>query len=251
MRSFLPLAAIAIAGIAATAAAAQDAPASNFTITGGATLTSDYRFRGLSQTDKRVAVQGTFTISHASGFYVSTWASSVDDYVANGSDAEVDLIAGYSKTVQGTKLDGGILYYYYPGSGGINSDFFEPYANVSHTFGPVGLKVGGNFSWKQHGLSSIHARDGGTYLYGEASLGVPNTGLTLTGHVGHSFIRDYITFGQHYTDWSATAAYAFKSLILSVGYVDTDKTFQSYPAGGGLNRKVGSAGVVASVGVAF
>lgn len=230
-------------------ARAQTAPASPFTITGGATLTSDYRFRGISQTNKRFAVQGTATVTHESGFYVSFWGSSIDDYVANGGDAEIDLIGGYSHTFSGTKVDGGFLYYYYPGSGGINSDFFEPYLNVSHTFGPVGVKVGGNFSWKQHGNAAIHARDGGAYVYGELSGAIPGTGVTLTGHLGHSFIRNYIDFGQHYTDWSVTAAYTWKALTFSVAYVDTSKHDQFFSAS--PTRKVGSAGAVGSIGVAF
>ena len=78
--------------LAATAVAAPalaedaPAPASPWTVTGGATLITDYRFRGISQTDRRFAIQGTIGISHSSGFYVGTWGSSIDDYVAAGGD---------------------------------------------------------------------------------------------------------------------------------------------------------------------
>ena len=233
-------------------AVAQDAPASPITITGGAALTSDYRFRGLSQTDKRFAVQGTATVAHSSGLYASFWGSSIDDYIANGGDAEIDLSAGYKKTIDGTTVDGGVLYYYYPGSGGINSDFFEPYINASHTFGPVGVKVGGNFAWKQHGLSlPTKARAGGAYVYGELSAAIPTTGLTVTGHLGHSFVKNYITFGSHYTDWSVTAAYTYKAFTISAAYVDTDHDFPSYPLGGGRNRDISKGGFVGAVSVAF
>lgn len=233
-------------------ALAQDAPTSPFTITGGATLTSDYRFRGLSQTDRRFAVQGTLGVSHESGLYVGTWGSSIDDYVANGGDQEIDLYGGYKKTVDGTTVDVGLLYYYYPGSGGINSDFFEPYINASHTFGPVSAKVGGNFAWKQHGLAvGNKARAAGSYVYGELSAAVPNTGFTVTGHLGRSFTTNYITFGAHYTDWSVTAAYTWKALTFSAAYVDTDHDFPSYPLGGGRNRDVSKAGFVGAVAVAF
>lgn len=267
--SVLGLAAVSLATLAAPAFAqdAAAAPASPFTVTGGATLTSDYRFRGISQTNKRFALQGTLGVSHSSGFYVGTWGSSIDDYVAGGSDQEIDLYAGYKKTYGGTTVDSGVLYYYYPGSSSIarsldgpsvNSDFFEPYINASHSFGPLGVKVGGNFSWKQHALAYTgptsgiyHGRSSGIYGYAELSAAVPDTGFTVTGHLGRSFRRNYITFGEHYTDWSVTAAYTWKALTFSAAYVDTNKDLASYPAGGGINRNVSKGGAVGAVAVAF
>jgi len=244
--TFVGLSLFAIVAAAAPAFA-EDAPASDFTLSGGATMVSDYRFRGISQTNKRFAIQGTFTISHKSGFYLSTWGSSIDDYVANGSDQEIDLIGGYKTTFDGTTVDGGVLYYYYPGSGGINTDFFEPYLSVSHTFGPVGVKVGGNFAWKQHALSyGPKKSEGGAYVYGELSTAIPNTGFTLTGHAGHSFEKNYITFGEKYSDVSVTAAYTWKNLTASVAYVDTTRA--TFTSG---TRNVGSSGVVGAIGVAF
>ena len=63
----------------ATASGAQDAAeeASAITINGAATLTSDYRFRGVSQSDEGMAVQGGITIGHESGFYVGAWGSNL------------------------------------------------------------------------------------------------------------------------------------------------------------------------------
>ena len=99
----------------ATPAFAQDAPTApppEITVNATAAIVSDYRFRGISQTDKQFAFQGSITVTHASGFYVSAWGSSVTDYVVAGGNArqEIDLIAGYSKTINGIKRDGGVLY---------------------------------------------------------------------------------------------------------------------------------------------
>lgn len=239
---------------AQAASTGDTAPPSAFTVTGGATLISDYRFRGLSQTDRHFAVQGTIGVSHASGFYVGTWGSSIDDYVANGSDQEIDLYGGYKKTVNGTTVDGGLLYYYYPGGGHANTDFFEPYLNVSHTFGPLTAKVGGNFSWNQHGLYNgdpRHSRSSGAYGYAELSAAVPTTGITVTGHLGHSFIRNYITFDTHYTDWSLTAAYTWKAITFSAAYVDTNRRLESYPLKNGHDRNIAAAGGVGAVAISF
>ena len=57
------------------------APPPAITINGGATLVSDYRFRGISQTNLQPAIQGSITLTHASGFYASVWSSSTSGYV--------------------------------------------------------------------------------------------------------------------------------------------------------------------------
>jgi len=135
--SFIGLSALALVASAAPALA-QDAPASDFTITGSAALVSDYRFRGISQSGAgfKPTPQASATLTHSSGFYTSFWASSIDDYVAAGADAEIDLIGGYSTTVGGVTLDGGLLYYYYPSAAkGTNTDFLEIYGSAKTTYG--------------------------------------------------------------------------------------------------------------------
>src|SRR5204863_9914076 len=107
------------------------------------------RFRGISQSDKRIAAQASGTITHSSGFYASFWTSSIaSDTVYQGANDELDLIAGYSKTIDGVTLDGGVLYYVYANAdsvtvpGGHASDFFEPYFSAKTTFGPITGKLG-------------------------------------------------------------------------------------------------------------
>lgn len=74
MRTFRYLTAICIFGAFAAPAFAQDeAPASAVTVSGSAAITSDYRFRGISQSDENIAVQSGITIAHDSGFYIGTW----------------------------------------------------------------------------------------------------------------------------------------------------------------------------------
>ncbi|NIJ07970.1 uncharacterized protein (TIGR02001 family) [Sphingomonas vulcanisoli] len=253
-----------LAASVSTAALAEDpAPASTpeFTVTGGATLISDYRFRGISQTNLQPAIQGTLGISHVSGFYVGTWGSSIKDYIAAGSAQEIDLYAGYKHTWGGWATDMGVLYYYYPGNAkGTKTDFFEPYANISHTYGPVGVKLGLNYAWKQSAQSCAYdprcgnkPREDSLYTYAELSGAIPHTPLTLTGHLGESWGRSYLTNGlKNYTDWSLTAAYTWKALTLSVAYVDTDfkKGEITSPATEG-GHQLGKAGVVGAIGVAF
>ena len=253
LRGGLALAAVT-APFVAHAQDAPTAPPPALTVTGGATIVSDYRFRGISQTDKKVAVQGTATVTHASGVYASFWGSSIDDYVANGSDQELDLIVGYSHTfASGVKLDGGLLYYYYPGGGKANTDFFEPYADVSATYGPVTGKVTVNYAWHQKALTlGLPGRDkeDNVYLAGDLSGGIPNTPISLTGHLGHTFGQSYLSIDDGYTDWNLGAAVTFNHITAGISYVDTDKnvfiTDQHL-----RTRNITSAGVVASIGVSF
>ena len=252
-KSIVGLTAVLLSSIAAPALA-QDEPAPAVTVTGGATVVSDYRFRGISQTDKRFAVQGTFTIAHESGFYATVWGSSIDDYVAAGSDQEIDLIAGWAKDFNGTKLDLGVLYYYYPGSGGVNSDFVEPYVAVSHTFGPLSAKVSAAYAPKQNaigltfpvGTGSVFKKEDNLYTALDLGAGIPNTPVSLSAHLGHSFGPSYLMIGKEYTDWSVGASYTWNHLTFGVSYVDTDGDFIT-PTG----RNASKAGVVGSIGVAF
>lgn len=246
-KSILGLSAVALAALSVPALA-QDEAAPALTVTGNAAVVSDYRFRGISQTDKRFALQGGITVTHESGFYVSTWGSSIDDYVAAGSDQELDLIAGYSKTIGAATVDVGVLYYYYPGSGGANTDFVEPYASIKGTFGPATAKLSAAYAPKSRALSVDGGltREDNLYVAGDLSASVPNTPLGVSAHLGHSFGPSYLTIGDEYTDWSIGATYTWSHLTFGVSYVDTDKSLYS-PSG----RNISKAGVVGSITASF
>jgi len=241
--TILGMSALALAAVSAPAFA-QDEPASPITVSGGATVVTDYRFRGISQSDKRFALQGSITVAHESGFYLSTWGSSIDDYVANGGDQEIDFIGGYSKTFGAATVDVGVLYYYYPGSGGANTDFIEPYASVKGTFGPITAKVGAAYAPKANALSIGGGKEDNLYVYTDLS-GAAGP-VSLIGHLGYSNGPSYLTIGDNYLDWSIGASYSWNSLTFGVTYVDTNKAAFS-PSG----RNIAKAGVVGSIGVSF
>lgn len=250
---------------------AKDAPAAAtpgepklFTVTGGATLISDYRFRGLTQTNGDGAVQGTININSKYGFYVGTWASTIDGsgktpLLAGYGDAEVDLYAGFTKTFSGLTVDGGLLYYYYPSAvSGLNTDFFEPYGSLAYSIGPVSAKVGGNYAWgRQAGLDFTGGKDDSLYVYGEASFAIPKTPVTLKGHAGQSkgsLGLANLGSDNSYIDWSVTAEAVGGPLKVGVTYLDTDITESN--AGGafprGYARTFGRGSTVLGyVGLAF
>ncbi len=105
-------------------------------ITGNVSLTSDYKFRGISQSDESPAIQGGLDYAHDSGFYVGTWASSVD-FDTNGAgydgSLELDVYAGFGNTIGDSDFgyDVGVMYYAYPGDDGAEGDYFEFYGGLS------------------------------------------------------------------------------------------------------------------------
>jgi uncharacterized protein (TIGR02001 family) len=247
--SFGPLVALIFAVTATPAFADETDPPPSITVSGGVTLVSDYRFRGISQTDKRFAVQGTFTVASKTGLYATVWGSSIDDYVFNGADQEIDLSVGYKKTFGAAAVDVGVLYYYYPGSGGITSDFFEPYGSVTYSIGPVSAKASAAYAPKQSALrvvTGVTEKKDNLYVAGDLSGGIPNTPITLSAHIGHNFGPSYLSIGKEYTDYSFGASVTRKNLTFGVQYVDTDDNFIT-PSG----RNASKGGLVFSLGATF
>ncbi|MEJ6593689.1 TorF family putative porin [Parasphingorhabdus sp.] len=219
------LSAILLATTAAPALA-QDAEVSSsaFTISGNAAVTTDYRFRGIAQSGGDVAIQGGIDIGHESGFYIGTWGSSIN--FAGGT--ELDIYGGWSgELASGISADVGLLYYFYPDAGGVGggaTDFFEPYASLSATLGPVEATVGAAYSWS--GQSALANQDN-IYLYTDLSAGIPDTPVTLNAHVGYSDGNSFLSTLQgtdsNYVDWSLGVDYAItENLTLGVSYTDTD-----------------------------
>ncbi len=263
MRTFLSCCGSLAALMVATPALADDtAPPPAITINGTATVVSDYRFRGVSQTDKNFAVQGSITLTHKSGFYVSVWGSSVDGYVTASlaGHQEIDLIAGYKKTFSGTTVDVGALYYFYPKTrltpaDTSSSDFIEPYVTVSHTFGPVTAGATLNYAPKQKALGLTQGgiaekkRDN-VYLQGNFSAAIPNTPIGLNAHIGHNWGPSWLatdsTGSKEYTDWSLGATATWKAITVGVQYVDSDAKFVSL-----TGNNVSKGGIVGTIGVSF
>lgn len=211
---------LGLAAAIASPAAAEEDLGGGWNVSGSVTITSDYRFRGVSLSDEDPALQGGITIGHESGFYVGTWGSSIEDSDLYGN-LELDFFAGYSTEIaSGTTIDAGLLYYYYPNnldSAG-PSDFFEPYASISHTFGPVTAKVGAAYAWSQ---SAIGDNDN-IYLYGDLGADIPGTPLSVSGHLGYSDGSLGIDADGNYVDWSLGVSATFGALSLGVSYIDTD-----------------------------
>lgn len=215
------IAATLLAGsaLAATPAFAQDAEAPGaITVSGNVALTSDYRFRGISQSDGKPAIQGGLTVSHESGFYLSTWSSSIDFDSATLGGQEIDVYGGWTgELTPGLKLDAGLLYYIYPGADkGLNTDFFEPYISVAGSVGPATVKVGATYAWDQAALGD----NDNLYVYSNVDIAIPNTPVTVSGHIGYTDGFLALSGDGDTFDWSVGAsATVFGPLSVGVTYV--------------------------------
>lgn len=183
----LVAASLASAGLfLATPAMAQDEEStdgSGITLSANAALTTDYRFRGVSLSGGDPAIQGGFDVAHDSGFYVGTWASSIDggdDY----GDMELDIYAGWSgQLTDAVSIDIGAVYYLYPTEDvGADVDYYELLGSLAFTLGPAEATVGVGYSPEQSSLGD----EDNLYLYTDLGVGIPNTPLTLTGHLGYT-----------------------------------------------------------------
>lgn len=231
----------------------EEKPKSPHTFTGNVSLVSDYCFRGISETMRRPAIQGGFNYSHASGFYLGTWASNVDGttHFFNNTSMEWDSYGGYKGklfpcSVQDWNYNIGIIYYYYPG-GQVNNpqhtrfNTAEFYLELSYQWLSIkywqtltnyfGINEDDpSFNWETglfdppNGSSrgSIYCEANATFtLIEKVCFGCYQAGnLSLLLHVGHQRIRHY----EHlsYTDWRATLTQEFDWFNVFVSYVGTN-----------------------------
>ena len=207
-----------VAGFAASPAFADEADApSDIKITGSAAIASQYRFRGISQSDNKPVVQGAITVSHSSGFYISTWGSSASagNSAVNIGGTEIDVYGGFSHALgdSGFTADVGVYGYIYPGATGLN--YYEVYGNLLKTIGPVNAKVGVYFAPNQKNTFKDS-----TYVYGELSTAIPNTPITLHSHLGHT--GGGFNYTKEYIDYTVGASASYKNLTFDVSWVGTN-----------------------------
>ncbi len=196
------------------ALAAEDGPqTSNIEFDFTLDAVSDYRFRGVSLSDRDPAVQPSLTITHSSGLHAGVWGSNVADN--GGDDIEVDVTAGYGFKLAGFDADLGGVYYLYPGAGSAN--YVEALASLSHGVGPATLGVQAGYVPRQNPTGNQDS------LYLAVTGSAPIAGpISASG----SFGRENGAFGDHKLDWSlGLDADLGKGFSASLSYVDTRHAF--------------------------
>lgn len=211
------LAGASLAPLTASAqtAAPAAAPASPHTFTGNATIASEYIYRGIAQTNRKPAIQGGFDYSHADGFYMGLWGSSITwlsdvnawpgaaaaigagTTQAISSGVEIDLYGGFKGNIGKSDWtwDVGLLHYNYPGS--FPSALVPKNPNTTEVYGAIGWKfVSLKYS---HAVTDIFGWFHPTTLENSKNSGYLDLGLNydlgdgwgVNAHVGHQSIKNF------------------------------------------------------------
>lgn len=229
---------LALVASASTVTFADEAPALPFGLefSGSAAITTDYRFRGVTQTENDPAVQVGFQLDHASGLYAGVWGSNVnfkyDDKhdVEQTAHLELDPYIGYSKTFDNVAgkptVDVGIWYYGYPGNG--DNNFVEYYAGV----GFEGLVAEGDALSSYVYYTDDNLGSGNDAWYLNTSYSMP-FGAGFGGVVAVGFSDVKVKGADNVWDWKAGVTYEFKSIdgfgaeLAAIG-TNTDTKDQSH-----------------------
>lgn len=223
----------------ALSAHAEEEPASPHTFTGNVGLFSQYVFRGISQTNEDIALQGGFDYSHASGFYIGTWASNIswlsDSETVTGyrsSSLEVDVYGGYRGAFgdTGVTYDVGLLQYVYPGSHSKTLSPTSVKADTTEAYAAIGWKfLSAKYSYSLGDTFGVNDASGTWYLDLQANYPITES-LTLNVHYG---IQEFngssaaCASGKNddcasYEDWKIGLSYALpQSFTVGAYYTDT------------------------------
>ncbi len=227
-------------------AQAQEASPLSF----NASVVSDYRYRGISQSRLKPAVQGGVDYAGPNGLYVGFWASTIKWVQDFGGDASVEtnLFGGKKgELAKDVAYDVGVLHYYYP------SNKLRPNADTTELYGA--LTVGPVTAKYSHAVTNTFGNPdskGSYYLDLNANFDLGN-GLTLTPHVGYQKIAGPLSKDASYTDYSLSLSKAFGAVTPSITVVGTDADKNFYVPGpqGNSTKFLGRSGVVVGVKVAF
>jgi uncharacterized protein (TIGR02001 family) len=197
----------------------------------GVAFTTDYRLRGVSQSNNKPAVQGYFelqyTVNEWLKLYAGLWGSSLNYTYAN---AEIDVSGGARMAFGNFGLDVGYVYYYYPSPSPIASptgtsvSFGDFYAKPSYkiadwlTVGAI-VDYGNNFN---NGVGIVGSKDAG-YYSGNATITLPwsPAGITisLNPEIGRQWAK--CTGCTDFTYWDVGLVFNYKAATLDLRYWDT------------------------------
>jgi len=214
------LASAMLLGLSGVVAAQEEEASEPWTTTLSGTLTSDYVFRGISQSQESAALQGSVNVGHESGFYAGVWGSSVD-FTPKDSDFEddanfeVDLYVGYGwEFGEGFSGDVSLVRYVYPGTEeGFDYDYNE-------LIGKFGYN---DFIFFTVGYSNdvFNTSETGIYYGLSGSYALPWWELELTGEVGR-YTLDEDTGFEDYTHYGVGIGRSFGPVSTSINWVNTD-----------------------------
>jgi uncharacterized protein (TIGR02001 family) len=193
-------------------------PAAAQSVSGESGLVSDYRYRGVSLSRGRPAVQASLTVEHDSGLYANAWGSTL----GHGSETEIDLTAGYEAEVsKAVGVDLFATYYTYPSDGSAN--YVEATAVMKATRGPASASLGVSYAPPQRGTRDESGRGhGNAYVFGAVDYAVPKSPVTLKAGLGYERgWFDEVDHGGKW-DWTLGGEVELKPAKLGIAYIGSN-----------------------------
>lgn len=204
----------AFAAVAAAPAFAQEVA-----VSGNVALTTDYAFRGISQTDQSPAIQGGLDLS-AGDFYLGTWASNIN-FGTGGANLELDVYGGYKFAAGPVAFDVGIIGYLYPGAAddAAELDYWEGYVKPSIALSDQ-FTLGGALYYSPE----FTGESGDAFYYEVNGAFTASDALSFSGAVGMQTVdTDGFFFGEdEYMTWNVGGTYSALGLGFDLRYVGTD-----------------------------
>jgi uncharacterized protein (TIGR02001 family) len=197
---------------------------------------TDYSYRGISQTQRQIAIQPAFTYETPTvsekvplSAYVGAWGSNVYFGNTNPTVAEIDLITGLRAKALDNKLTfdlGYIRYNYLGGPSNLFQDFNEFGLVVGYDFGLAQLQGAVRYSPNFFGNSGI-----AWYKWGQLIVPLSfiklneNVSFKLFGTLGNQYVERFTNYGigyNNYWDWQVGLGVSLWGVDLSIAYVDTN-----------------------------
>lgn len=253
--SIQSLSLFAAAALLSVAAAAQTkVPEPVYILSYNAGVVTDYRFRGITQTNYKPAVQGGIDFAHKNGLYLGVWGSTVswvkEFNGASKGDLEIDLYGGYKgEIMKGLGFDVGLITYQYPGndSGAAGTPGAGAYSNASTTefYGALTYAMF-TFKYSQSIGDFLGNLNSGGSRYWDLSANFDlGNGFTLTPHIGRQTIPNIVGNVGDYTDYAITLSKDFGNGVTVTGAVvgtDANQAFytNTFNGAGGFIGKSGA-----------
>ncbi len=189
---------------------------SAWSVSGSVTVTSNYMFRGVTQSSGDPALQAGVTVAHEGGFYAGFWGSSID-FGDGESELELDPFIGYGGALgENTTFDLNVTYYGYPGTpSSWDYEFVEFAAGLAHDFGVAKIGVKAAYS------PDFFGGTGDAFWLG-GNLAVPFTEwLSASGNIGYQWVdEDY--GGTDYMHYDIGLTATWHDVSFDIRYVGTD-----------------------------
>ena len=212
-------------------------------VSGSLSLVSDYRFRGISNSDIGPALQASAQLDTPGGLFLGLWGSTLSRL--DGASTELDLSAGWAGSAGLFDLSAGAIAYLFPGRNA--PGVIELFGTAGLSLGPATATLGLNWAPDQAGLARASR-----YAFAAVSAAVPGQPLTLRAAIGHEqgglpLIRNMDASAKW--DWQLGADLTLPKLTVGIAYVDTN--LPARDAAGTRAKRLGQAGLLLKLSARF